>query len=80
MRPHENKFKPLEIDASHMAMIQGQTEVLLQRQASNTSILKQGSGSMRNIEDVSFHDLFSQTEYSKDTSLKQADMYHSYGW
>ena len=56
MRPNENKFKPLEIDASQMAilqgqtelLLQGQTELLLQRHGSNTSILKQGSGSTRN--------------------------------
>lgn len=40
-----------------MAMTQGQTEVLLQRHGSNTSIHKQGCGSTRNIDDASFNDI-----------------------
>ena len=61
-KPHENKFKPLEIDTSH---IQGHTETVLQRQNSNSSLQKVSS--VRNSqEDNSLQDIsFSHTESSK---------------
>jgi hypothetical protein len=69
MRPNENKFKPLEVDASRMVqaeqMTQGNTEALLQKQGSFLSLSKQGSGSNR-IEDCSFGDVnFSAIDCSK---------------
>lgn len=60
MRPNENKFKPLEVDASHMAqgntenLVQGHTDVLIQRHGSHLSLQKQGSGSNR-IEESSYN-------------------------
>jgi len=62
MRPNENKFKPLEVDTSHIVhghpdqITQGNTEILLQKQSSSLSLNRQGSGSNR-IEDCSFGDV-----------------------
>ena len=62
MRPNENKFKPLEVDTSHIVhghpdqITQGNTEILLQKQSSSLSLNRQGSWSNR-IEDCSFGDV-----------------------
>lgn len=79
MKPYENKPKLLEVDTSHLA--QGQTEILLQHHNSSASILKQGGGSMRTNEDSSLNDTsFMNQDISRDNALKQADIFHSYGW
>lgn len=63
LKPHENKFKPLEIDTSHL---QGHTEGLLQRQNSNASLHKMGSVRHSNQDDSSFQDIsFSHMDSSK---------------
>ena len=78
VKPCENKCRLLEVDTSQLGQ-QGQTEVLLQRYGSSASIQKQGGGSLRTNDDLSFSDAsFSQD--SKESILRQADVYHSYGW
>lgn len=77
VKPNENKLKPLEVDASHLA--QGQTEVLL-HQNSTASIHKQGAGSVRTHDDSSLNDTSFTNQDVREHALRQADLLHSYGW
>jgi tetratricopeptide (TPR) repeat protein len=77
VKPHENKLKPLEVDASQLA--QGQTEVLLHHH-STASIQKQGLGSVRTNEDSALNETSFTHHDVREQALRQADVLHSYGW
>lgn len=57
-------------------LIQGQTETLLQGHSSNASMQKTSSN---RVEDSSYQDV-SFSDLSRENSLKQADILHTYGW
>ena len=87
MRPNENKFKPLEVDASRIVnqngqndhMTQGNTELLIQKPTPLSSLTKPSS--TRINEESSISDLsLPHSDLSRDNTLRQADILHSYGW